>query len=386
MKVSLAALLCLLVTVSATRGQNRVLELNGAGDFVELPSGVLSNVTTATIEAWVNWRSFDAQNGQNKRVFNYGSAWRDVSLAQRNSGELWLVFPEDRLHVHDVSTRRIVVTNTWYHLAGVIGKEGMKLYLNGWLIDSNDYTGGFEKALPTALFRIGETVSIKDPPAAFEGMIDEVRLWNTARSVDEIRANLHRRLTGNETNLIALWNFDDDTAKDRGPNGWHGAFRGKAHAIPADIPNNIGVGQSFLDARVHNFKGEREESILEVTAGTNLLVAKFSQDGVFKIVLPASSEPMTLHAYHIYGNASLSNVVIAPGGQSKIRIELPPFVDNLENTNRFVAALNNVLATDPTTLEQMDASVMLRLSPFLHSSEKQMLSLFESRDVNRRRF
>lgn len=77
MKVWLTAFLWLLFTVNATFGQNRVLELNGAGDFVELPSGVLSNVTTATIEAWVNWRSFD---GQNKRVFNYGSAWRDKPL------------------------------------------------------------------------------------------------------------------------------------------------------------------------------------------------------------------------------------------------------------------------------------------------------------------
>ena len=262
----------LLLSANVNFAQNRVLELNGAGDFVELPSGVLSNVTTATIEAWVNWRSFD---GQNKRVFNYGSAWRDVSLAQRNGGELWLVFPEDRLHVHDVSTRRIVVTNTWYHIVGVIGKEGMKLYLNGWLVDSNDYTGGFEKALPTALFRIGETVSIKDPPAAFERMIDEVRLWNTARTVDEIRANLHRRLTGKETNLIGLWNFDDGTAKDNGPNAWHGAFRANAHAIEAQIPDYIGIGQSFLDARVHNFKGEHEESILVVTRCTNLLVAKY---------------------------------------------------------------------------------------------------------------
>src|SRR3954466_6313850 len=357
MKVRVTALLWLLLMVNATFGQNRVLELNGAGDFVELPSGVLSNVTTATIEAWVNWRSFD---GQNKRVFNYGSAWRDVSLAQRNGGELWLVFPEDRMHVHDVSTRRIIATNTWYHLVGVIGKEGMKLYLNGWLVDSNSYTGGFDKALPNALFRIGETVSINDPPAAFEGMIDEVRLWNTARSLDEIRANLHRRLSGNETNLIGLWNFDDDTAKDGGPNRWNGALRGKAHAIQADIPNYIGVEQAFLDARVHNFKGEAEEAILEVTVGTNLLIAKFSQDGVFKMILPASREPMTLRACHIYANTAVSNVVIAPGGQAKIRIDLPPFNDNVENTNRFVAALNDVLTTDPTTLEQMDASVMLR--------------------------
>jgi signal transduction histidine kinase len=380
----LKMLLLLLFIAKANFAQNRVLELNGAGDFVELPSGALSNVTTATIEAWVNWRTFD---GANKRVFNYGSSWRDVSLAERNDGELWLVFPEDRLHVHDVSTRHIVVTNIWYHLAGVIGADGMKLYLNGWLLDSNNYTGGFNKTLPTALFRIGETVSVNDPPAAFEGMIDEVRLWNTVRTAADIRANLHHRLNGDEPGLIGLWNFDDDTAKDKGPNGWNGAFRGKAHATQTDIPSSIGIGQTFLEARIYNSKGEREDQvILEVIAGTNLLTAKFSQDAVFKMVLPASPEPMTLRAYHIYANTALSNVVIAPGGQAKFQIGLPPFVASLENTNQFVAALHDVLTIDPTTLEQIDASMMLRLSPFLHSSEKQMLTLFESRDVNRRRF
>jgi methyl-accepting chemotaxis protein len=71
---------------------------------------------------------------------------------------------------------------------------------------------------------------------AFDGMIDEVRLWKTIRTADEIRANMHRRLTGAEPGLHALWNFDDSTARDSGPAGLHGQFKNKAATVEATIP------------------------------------------------------------------------------------------------------------------------------------------------------
>ncbi|MBD2196852.1 hypothetical protein H6G08_13345 [Calothrix anomala FACHB-343] len=43
----------------------------------------------------------------------------------------------------------------------------------------------------------------------FNGDIDEVRIWNKARTQQEIQANLNQTLAGNEANLFGYWNFDN---------------------------------------------------------------------------------------------------------------------------------------------------------------------------------
>jgi signal transduction histidine kinase len=368
---------------------NRALELYGGGDFVELPSGVLGNLNTVTVEAWAKWHTFE---GATKRVLNYGTPTRDISIGARQSGaasfgELWLVFPEDQRHFHEVSTRGVVPKNTWCHIAGVFGEGGMKLYLNGWLVGTDPYQGGLNKTLPNALFRIGDRITLNDAATGFEGAIDEVRVWSGERSQQEIRDNMHKRLSGHEPNLVALWNFDDGTARDSGPNNWKGALRGHAAIAIDSIPPSIGVQQTFLDVRVReNGDFTPRSVVLEVFAGTNLLSARFSSDGVFKSILPATNAPLTISVSHLFGSTNIQDVRMNAGDQRLIQVTLPPNATNAANTNRFAAALDNVLMLDPSILERLDPVLVRDLAPLLTRSESSILSLFNSPDVSRRRF
>ncbi|MDZ7344022.1 MAG: GDSL-type esterase/lipase family protein [candidate division KSB1 bacterium] len=45
------------------------------------------------------------------------------------------------------------------------------------------------------------------------GLIDEVRIWNYARSAAEIRATMTRPLTGSESGLIGYWRFEEGRAQ-----------------------------------------------------------------------------------------------------------------------------------------------------------------------------
>ena len=49
---------------------NHVLELNGTNGYVELPPDIFSNLTAATVEGWVKWRSFRGYS----RFFDFGVA------------------------------------------------------------------------------------------------------------------------------------------------------------------------------------------------------------------------------------------------------------------------------------------------------------------------
>ena len=59
------------------------------------------------------------------------------------------------------------------------------------------------------------------------GTMDEVRVWNDARTAAEIKANLYTPLKGNEADLAGCWNFDEGsgtTATDRSTNALTGTL------------------------------------------------------------------------------------------------------------------------------------------------------------------
>jgi hypothetical protein len=46
----------------------------------------------------------------------------------------------------------------------------------------------------------------------FDGKIDEVRIWEVARTQTEIQGYMNQSLTGEEDGLIGYWRFDEGTA------------------------------------------------------------------------------------------------------------------------------------------------------------------------------
>lgn len=375
------ALMCAVGSIISRAQENRALELRGKGDFVELPAGAPAGLTATTVEAWFNFQKLGPGN---KRILNYGVAWHDISIYVRD-GAIWMAAPEGQDNFFQVSSRAILETNTWYHVAATYGPDGMKLYLNGWLIGSEAHLGAFERPPAGSLFRIGETVSVNDGSSDVHGLIDEVRIWKRQLAENDIRANMHRRLNGTEPDLAALWNFDDGTAIDRGPNHWDGSLRGNANCVRAEIPAQVGIGQVYLDARVRNAqRGQAGSAVLEVFSGTNLALAKFSRDGIFKVILSANNA-FELRATTLDAQIT-ERATIKPGSQASIYLDLPPARASTKTTNQFAAALNSVLLRDPYALEKIDSAVALPLAGLLRESEEKLLTLFESPDANRRRF
>ena len=49
---------------------------------------------------------------------------------------------------------------------------------------------------------------------AFHGLLDDVRLWNVARSPEEIAANYNRLIDPSTSGLVGYWNFDEASGQD----------------------------------------------------------------------------------------------------------------------------------------------------------------------------
>ncbi len=100
-------------------------------------------------------------------------------------------------------------TNTWYHVAiSYTNSTGVaKAVVDGTQMGA-DITGLDTTSLAdtTGIFKIGldNTTDVN----YMNGKMDEVRVWNTARTVTEINDNKSLELTGTETGLQAYWPFE----------------------------------------------------------------------------------------------------------------------------------------------------------------------------------
>ena len=130
-----------------------------------------------------------------------------------------------------------VANNVWTHIAATYSTNasGLRLYTNGVLATaSTTYEGnsfvGLRLRQTTLPLLIGGTPLY--PTAFLSGSMDEIRIWTTARSAQDIYGNMFCRLNGNEPNLAGYWNFDAGTANDLTGHGHNGTLQGSAHVVP----------------------------------------------------------------------------------------------------------------------------------------------------------
>jgi len=220
---------------------NQVLRLDGATGYVELPPGVLDHLDEATFEAWIKWEGmFDTFAG----VFAYGERERDTGLAifpgARGIGDLaWFVRDENGGNHSLNAVPGLIKSGSWFHVAGVTSRTGMRLYLNGMLVATNADAIPFSASGNGKFFRLGKFAPPNDN--GFEGEMDEVRIWDHKRTAEEILSNMRQRLTGNEPGLVALWNFDDASqpGRDASPHHVDGQLMGGVEPVKEALPTVI---------------------------------------------------------------------------------------------------------------------------------------------------
>ena len=99
-----------------------------------------------------------------------------------------------------------VPTNKWTHIAFTRTGDGAgTIYANGDIIA----TANMGTDLPSSAdIVIG--LQRRSPGNGFDGQISEVRVWNYARTYEEIVGNKNRRLTGQEYGLVCLYPLNEN--------------------------------------------------------------------------------------------------------------------------------------------------------------------------------
>jgi hypothetical protein len=217
---------------------NRVLSLDGEGDYVHVAdSQSLHSFTNAiTIEVWLKASSFYAEAGYINSIIrkNIEQGIENFFLRFRNvAGK-----PAMEMSIgYDVEILRApgeFAVGTWYHLAGTFDGSTMTVLVDGVGIRSNKVSG------PPYIDKSDLFIGKGDPEFSFgeyfHGSLDEIRIWNVARTPEEIKAAMSTPLTGKEEGLVAYWNFDDGTAKDLSGHGNDGVLNGDARIVESPHP------------------------------------------------------------------------------------------------------------------------------------------------------
>lgn len=188
------------------------LEFDGKDDFVMIPpSRSLDIHGSLTISAWVK-HGVDAHGVITWR--GDGGVARDPYALELTRDRM--VF---RMDVGDGRQRgrrfvrsRERVDDQWHFWTAICDKEAGKMYLykDGNIKGHADIDVKFEYDTSEMWNMIGAVVLYHHSSEHFKGTIDEVRIWNVARSWDQVMEYMNRSLTGSEPGLVGYWKFDQE--------------------------------------------------------------------------------------------------------------------------------------------------------------------------------
>jgi hypothetical protein len=231
--------------VSFAESAGYALEFDGRNDYVYLPE--TQSIfgpgweDTKSVTLWV----LPTRPGRDctyafecDLIFGDYPRWWGIYQGNLNGQDrIWLInYDQNGVRLLGIS----YTPGEWVHI-GLVHAEGVwRAFKNGVEVGSmlsGSTVQPYNRALPT--LRLGAFLK-SDTFLAFQGQIDEVRLWNIARSASEIQNDMYHSLVGNEAGLKAYYRMSDGEGKfltDDSGNGWGGElFDGDRYLEPDGHP------------------------------------------------------------------------------------------------------------------------------------------------------
>ncbi|MFK8165372.1 MAG: LamG-like jellyroll fold domain-containing protein [Lewinella sp.] len=190
-------LVCCIST--SLQAQTTGVQFNGTTGGISFCHDDALNITEGfTIEAWIfspEWKSEFWQGS----IVNKDQQGPDVGYALRagKNGILNLVMSVDDVWF-ETSTDPIMNTNQWYHVAAVVDDGAVRLYINGNQQAMRTFSGTPSNG--SSNLTVGESAGF--PGRVWNGILDEIRVWNIARTAAEIADNQTTEFTGSEAGLV----------------------------------------------------------------------------------------------------------------------------------------------------------------------------------------
>ncbi|MEJ2636963.1 MAG: T9SS type A sorting domain-containing protein [Calditrichia bacterium] len=242
---------------SGTRGTvlpGKALEFNlsssGSPGYADMGASASLAVSDAvTLEAWIQPEPHGRDINETAAFINKEG---EYELLRFPDGTIRWALAVDSPRWKSINTHYRAREDEWVHVALVYdmndAQPSVKTYINGNLFQASPASGAITDFYGDPAQDRLEIGNRQSSDAQYAGRVDEVRIWNIARTVDQIRATIADTLppavyNSAESGLIGYWRFDaledlgvgndgSDDVRDYSPNGNHGDLSGDA--LPAD--------------------------------------------------------------------------------------------------------------------------------------------------------
>ena len=163
----------------------KALSFNGTSDYLEIAHAAsLSPTSGISLEAWVKF----ARNNTMEVILTKSTAgrdvWQDYALTHEANNIFRGIFRVAG-NIRVVNSLPHTDINVWHHVVVTFDGQSLRMYVNGVLEGTANYAGALGTS--TNPLRVGKQVVYN-----FQGVIDEVRVYNRALSATEIQASFQQ--------------------------------------------------------------------------------------------------------------------------------------------------------------------------------------------------
>jgi hypothetical protein len=309
-------------------GASNAIYFDGINDFLAGNNNSSTNILgDITIETWVNLSS---QTQDYVRIIGKGDNKNRTYGMWYTPGKLLFQEYEYGGGV-DVFFKTTLNLKTWYHIAMVKSGATGFIYLNGELVSTGSGFGGMPLTSTEPL-----TIGYAGFHSYLNGMMDEVRIWNVARSQEQIAANMHVTIPGNSPGLVAYYQFNEssgNTVTDISGNSNHCNL---TNAPIWQIPSTAPIKSSLKNNT--NLKKSAESEKTENQDNPSLPILKVSEKN------PSNQLPKTILVFDKLQSLSIGNMVsITKVDKIKVPGEKKPqIVPSILGSGRVIEKVNNI--------------------------------------------
>ena len=191
-----------------TVGQNNKgsgIKFDGTQQYINIPSSNSLNINNnqVTLSLWVKLNKLPSQiPGSYSGIYDAASD-SYVMYLEKSTGDLKFKITDSDSTAERPSIPESQLTiDKWSHITGVYdGSNGTaKIYLNGQLVDTHTNVSLIDNVLSGQIGRIGDGGS---SDRFFDGLIDQVKIYNYARTPAQIAYDYNRG------SPIGWWKFDE---------------------------------------------------------------------------------------------------------------------------------------------------------------------------------
>ncbi|KAB8126894.1 LamG domain-containing protein [Gracilibacillus oryzae] len=245
------------------------LNFDGDGDYIETdPYGELNEVTFE-IECFVNdFNAHSAPIGNFNHSLNKG-----LNIVPYQATRLQIYHGDGVLEYSGTNSMTYIYTDVpkkkWFHLAISYKNNTITIFKNGEVIEVLN-KGVDLSNLPVIMGKWASSYG----SYFFNGYLTNTRMWDVARTKQEIQETMWKRLSGSETNLIGNWLMNEgagEVINDNTTNHKTGTLHGPTWKTSQLDEILIWGGNKYRKVRgfIVNSAGELVEFYRPVTNHTN---------------------------------------------------------------------------------------------------------------------